>query len=201
MKMSSRCVFHTEIAENCHFLACVAWQKVTEFRGKVFFHTDYWTTTFPRNVCRFIPDYTALTPSNTEVKNEWRSTVIPPICLDDVYETTLPLRLCFMGEGSLLQLSCRVNSVCPNSLCFNISLAVACQVERRYGQPSRDGDDTDLPLVWALHTWHNSIIALSCLRSFDIHKLFQRVRLPTKTSSSFSVGACASAWLPLDEIS
>ena len=51
-----------------------------------------------------------------------------------------------------VQLSCRVNSVCPNSFCFNISLAAACKVKRQYGQSSRDDNDTDLPLVWAVHT-------------------------------------------------
>jgi hypothetical protein len=71
-----------------------------------------------------------------------------------------------------IQLSCRVNSVCPNSLCLNVILAVVCQVKRRYWQQSRDGDDTDLLLVWTVHTCHNSIVALSCLRPFDIHKLF-----------------------------
>jgi hypothetical protein len=33
----------------------------------------------------------------------------------------------------IIQLSCRVNSVCPNSLCFIISLAVACQVKAGMG--------------------------------------------------------------------
>jgi hypothetical protein len=46
-----------------------------------------------------------------------------------------------------VQLSCRVNFVCPNSFFFNTSLAAACHVKRQYGQSSRDGDDTDLPPV------------------------------------------------------
>ena len=71
-----------------------------------------------------------------------------------------------------IQLNCRVNSVYPSLLCFNISSAAACQVKHRNGLPRGDGDDTDLPFVWAVHTWHNRIMALSCLCLFDIHKRF-----------------------------
>jgi hypothetical protein len=130
----------------------VSWQKVTLFRRNVFFRTDYWVTTFLRNVCRFVPDYTALPPSNTEVKNEWRSTVIPPIWLDGVYETSLPPRLCSMGEGSLLYNAAQL----PGKFCVSEFV----MLEHQFGSclPSKTP-------VWAAESrrrWHWFASCVSC---------------------------------------